>query len=86
MAEGGQEDDSGDVTTMSSHKLDAGDAPLNLKSEVSCSEVVVVVNKKRKISLLVDVTSHKYFAAGLTGTESSFVSDCMRKNSKHFPI
>ena len=35
MAEGGQEDDSGDVTTMSPHKLDAGDAPLNLKSEVS---------------------------------------------------
>lgn len=35
MAEGGQEDDSGDVKTNSPHKLDAGDAPLNLKSEVS---------------------------------------------------
>lgn len=35
MAEGGQEDDSGDVKRNSPHKLDAGDAPLNLKSEVS---------------------------------------------------
>lgn len=35
MAEGGQEDDSGDVKSNSPHKLDAGDAPLNLKSEGS---------------------------------------------------
>ncbi|KAL0268120.1 UNVERIFIED_CONTAM: hypothetical protein PYX00_010188 [Menopon gallinae] len=33
MAEGGQEDDSGDVRTSFPHKVDGVDAPLNLKSE-----------------------------------------------------
>lgn len=34
MAEGGQEDDSGDISTRSPQKSDAVEAPLNLRTEV----------------------------------------------------
>lgn len=35
MAEGGQEDDSGDISSRSPAKTDSVEAPLNLRTEVS---------------------------------------------------